>query len=48
MRDRTKMLAYGSATTSVSKTQIQVFSPAGESIISFNVRIQLDDAYSRL
>lgn len=37
MRDTTKLIAMGRATASSSKAQIQVYSPAGESLLAFSV-----------
>lgn len=36
MRDTTKLIAMGRATASSSKAQIQVYSPAGESLLAFS------------
>ncbi|THH32927.1 hypothetical protein EUX98_g1236 [Antrodiella citrinella] len=37
MRDTTKMVALGRATAAFSKTQIQIYSPAGEGLLLFSV-----------
>jgi len=37
MKDHTKLLALGRTMPSVTKAQIQVYSPAGESLLLFSV-----------
>ena len=37
MRDNTKLLALGRLTPAVAKGQIQIYSPAGECLLSFSV-----------
>ena len=37
MRDNTKLLALGRLTPAVAKAQIQIYSPAGECLLSFSV-----------
>lgn len=37
MRDTTKLIALGRATALSAKAQIQVYSPAGESLLVFSV-----------
>jgi len=39
MRDTTKLVALGRATTSFAKAQIQIYSPAGEGMLVFSVAI---------
>ena len=39
MRDTTKMIAIGPATPMFAKSQIQVYSPSGEGLLLFGVRI---------
>jgi hypothetical protein len=39
MRDTKKMIAIGPATPIFSKSQIQVYSPSGEGLLLFNVRV---------
>ena len=41
MRDTSKLVALGSGTTAFAKAQIQVYSPAGESLLVFSVVISL-------
>lgn len=37
MRDTTKLIALGRATTPPAKAQIQIYSPAGEGLLVFSV-----------
>jgi len=37
MRDHTKLLALGRSTPAITKSQIQIYSPAGESLLVFSV-----------
>ena len=37
MRDNTKLLALGRTMPSITKAQIQVYSPAGEGLLLFSV-----------
>jgi hypothetical protein len=39
MRDTTKLIAIGPATPMFVKSQIQVYSPSGEGLLLFGVRI---------
>ena len=39
MRDTSKLVALGTATTAFAKAQIQVYSPAGEGLLLFSVVI---------
>ena len=41
MRDTSKLVALGTATTAFAKAQIQVYSPAGEGLLLFSVVIAL-------
>lgn len=41
MRDTTKLIALGRASTSSTMAQIRVYSPAGESLFAFSVDARL-------
>lgn len=40
MRDHTKLLTLGRSAPAITKSQIQIYSPAGESLLVFSVDIQ--------
>ena len=47
MRDTTKMIAIGPTTPMFAKSQIQVYSPSGEGLLLFGVRIRSSVCSSR-